>query len=121
MSRRTTRYAKGPSLDDSIGFTRKRLLTRPYTNMLLEDFPPYKALQELLSTNHYSQEYNKIWIKIRRCIIDFKRLRDKESPIGCYECEQDEGMSDFCHCGPECENCGDKYCHGCGFHREDFY
>lgn len=120
MNRRTTRYAKGPALDGSVGFTHKRTVTKPYTNMLVEDFPPYKALQQSLPTNHYDPEYNKICIKIRRSIIDFKRLRDKESPIGCYECEQDECCSDFCHC-QECDNCGDKYCYGCGFHREDFY
>ena len=108
------RYAKGPARDGSIYFTRKRIIHKPYTNMNLKDFTLYKVL--------YDQPgYKPTFKLIKNITIQFYRLRDKESSIGCYDCEQDTFCSDFCHCGPICENCGDKYCNGCGFHREDIY
>ena len=55
---------------------------------------------------------------INNSIKHFYRIRDAISPIGCYECLYN--MMDHCCCW-YCENCNDKYCYGCGFHREDFY
>ena len=112
-SSNTIRYATGPSKDGSIGFTLKRKI---YTHMTLQDFTPYK--QHITSITEHTWKTTRT---TQRITLQFFRLRDKESPIECYECERDDFCSDFCHCGPICENCGDKYCIGCGFHREDYY
>lgn len=114
MDSRNIRYSKGPALNGSIGFTLKRTNHKPYTNMNIKDYPPFKALLELKPT----QQNKKI---TKHIILEFYRLRDKESAIGCYDCENEIDAFDFCHCGPICENCSDKYCSGCGFHREDYY
>ncbi len=193
------RYATGPAKDGSIGFTMRRTTmvdyldtpsvkpyvsisttiprARPrqekpriYSNMKIEDYPPYKALnlgpglygpipyvpsecacgsigryedpfcmcaiscmshpkyalykanpelykaeQEELRLHRrryllWIEERNKVenamWIKSKPIIYQFERLRDQESPIGCWSCEQDR----YGGCRCECEYCGDKYC-----------
>ena len=114
------RYATGPAKDGSIGFTIKRTIITPntyiYTNMKLQDFSPYKEYTSSITEHTWETTTT-----TRLITLQFYRLRDKESPIGCYDCERDTCCSDFCHCGPQCENCDDKYCSGCGFHRADFY
>lgn len=47
------------------------------------------------------------WLKSRSLVYEFERLRDKESPIDCWECEQDK-WKHYCTCC--CDNCGSKWC-----------
>lgn len=193
------RYATGPAKDGSIGFTMRRttmidyldtpsvkpyiststtiprhrsqqVKPRIYSNMKIEDYPPYKALnlgpgfygpmpyapsecacgrlgryeeifcmcamscmthpkyalykanpelykaeQEELRFHRkryliWLEERNKvenaIWLKSKHIINNFERLRDEESPIGCWPCEKYGSL--YCKC--ECDNCGNKYC-----------
>jgi hypothetical protein len=51
ISKLSIRYSNGPARDGSIGFTRKRTITplqKPYTNMTLQNYPPYKAIRDAL-------------------------------------------------------------------------
>ncbi len=75
----------------------------------------YKAEQEELKVHHRryllwinqrTNVENSNWLKSKYIINQFERLRDKESPIGCWECEKYGYM--YCRC--ECDNCGSKYC-----------
>ncbi len=49
-------------------------------------------------------------------IAEFEDLRDSESPIDCYACQQKNYS--YCKCIP-CDNCGKKNCYGC-YHDDDY-
>jgi hypothetical protein len=69
----------------------------------------WKKIWYLWYNQHQAIE-DLIYNKTHRYSVEFDRLRDQESEIDCYECQQKKYS--YCKC-IECEGCGSKYCHGC--------
>jgi hypothetical protein len=50
----------------------------------------------------------KNWLAVKPAVLQFNRLRDAETEMGCYECTQQHRT--YCRCA--CDSCGNKYCDG---------
>ncbi len=81
----------------------------------------YKAEQAQMAKwrrlfSHWQTQYATVQNLIHRGLFnhvaDFERLRDHETPTGCYKCHH-TGL-EYCECD-HCDCCGDKYCAGCAY------